>query len=45
MACKVAAGHRTADVVDEVILLQSDQNVRVSLAAMRAARRILTVRQ
>lgn len=45
MACKVAARHRMADVVDAVILLQGDQNARVSFAATRAARRILAARQ
>ncbi len=42
MGCRVAARHRIEEVVDEVIFLQADRNDRVSSAATRAARRIVS---
>lgn len=44
MACKVAARHRTLDVLDAVIDLQTDPNERVARAATRAARRTVSAR-
>lgn len=43
MACRVVARHRVADLADEVISLEGDENVRVAQTAGRAARRVLSL--